>query len=190
MIATPFFLKNIEVENNKLVWTGNNNKFSITDNGKKVTLRYNDNIVIADASSGEVTTKYIEILNQHSKYLVISYIEVGFLFVVISLFLYEMTLNRLEKLFVNINEGDTPFTLENVRYIKEMAKLMIVALILPNIGGVIFEKMLVTDLGVDFELFDIVQILFLFGISYIFEYGYELQRDTKAKMYGEVSENE
>lgn len=101
-----------------------------------------------------------------------------------------MTLSRLEKLFININEGDTPFTLENVKYIKEMAKLIIIALILPNAGGITFEKILVTDLGVDFELFDIVQILFLFGTSYIFEYGYELQQDTKAKMYGEVSDNE
>ena len=190
MIATPFFLKNVEVENNEIIWKGNNDKFNITDNGNKVTLKYNDNIIIADASSEEANTKHIEILGNHPKYLIISYIEVGFLFVVISLFLYEMTLNRLEKLFMNINEGDTPFTLENVRYIKEMAKLMIVALILPNIGGIIFEKILATDLGVDFELFEIVQILFLFGISYIFEYGYELQQDTKAKMYGEVSNNE
>ena len=82
---------------------------------------------------------------------------------------------------MNINQGDTPFTLENVKYIKEMAKLMIIALILPSGGGVIFEKILGADLGVDFELFD---------ISYIFEYGYELQQDTKAKMYGEVSDNE
>ena len=190
MIATPFFLKNIEVENNELIWNGNNDKFSITDDGNKVTLKYNDNIIIADASSEEVNTKYIEILSHHSKYLVIGYIEVGFLFLVISLFLYEMTLNRLEKLFMNINQGDTPFTLENVKYIKEMAKLMIIALILPNCGGIIFEKILATDLGVDFEMFDVIQILFLLGISYIFEYGYELQQDTKAKMYGEVSNNE
>lgn len=190
MIATPFFLKNIEVENNELVWNGNNDKFSITDDGNKVTLKYNDNIIIAEDSSQNVNTKYIEILSNNSKYLVIGYIEVGFLFLVISLFLYEMTLNRLEKLFMNINEGDTPFTLENVRYIKEMAKFMIIALILPSCGGIVFEKILSTDLGVDFELFDVIQILFLFGISYIFEYGYELQQDTKAKMYGEVSNNE
>lgn len=82
------------------------------------------------------------------------------------------------------------FTIENVRYIKEMAKLMIIALILPTCGGIIFEKILSTDLGVDFELFNVIQILFLFGISYIFEYGYELQQDTKAKMYGEVLNNE
>lgn len=187
MIATPFFLKNMEVKNNKLIWTGNN-KFHITDNGGKITLKYNDNMIIADVSSQEVNTKYIEILKNNSKYLVIGYIEVGFLFLVISLFLYEMTLNRLEKLFININQGDTPFTLENVRYIKEMAKFMIIALILPSCGGIIFEKILATDLDVDFELFDVTQILFLFGISYVFEYGYELQQDTKAKMYGDENE--
>ena len=61
---------------------------------------------------------------------------------------------------------------------------MIISLILPTCGRVIFEKLLSADLGVDFELFDIIQILFLLGISYVFEYGYELQQDSKAKMYG------
>ena len=120
-------------------------------------------------------------LENNSKVQIIAFLELGFGCLVICLILYRMTLNRLEKLFMNINQGDTPFTLENVKYIKEMAKLMIIALILPSGGGVIFEKILGADLGVDFELFD---------ISYIFEYGYELQQDTKAKMYGEVSDNE
>ncbi len=69
-----------------------------------------------------------------------------------------------------------------------MAKFMIVALILPTCGGIIFEKILYTDLDVGFELFDVIQILFLFGISYIFEYGYEIQRDSKGKMYGDENE--
>ncbi len=99
-----------------------------------------------------------------------------------------MTFNRLEKLFININQGDTPFTLENVRYIKEMAKLMIIALILPTGGGIIFETILRTDLDVGFELFDVIQILFLFGISYIFEYGYEIQLDSRGKIYGDENE--
>ena len=120
-------------------------------------------------------------LENNSKVQIIAFLELGFGCLVICLILYRMTLNRLEKLFMNINQGDTPFTLENVKYIKEMAKLMIIALILPSGGGVIFKKILGADLGVDFELFD---------ISYIFEYGYELQQDTKAKMYGEVSDNE
>lgn len=193
MIATPFFLKNIEVENNELIWNGNNDKFSITDEENKITLKYNDNIILADDNSQSANIKYIEkfigVLNNNSKYLVIGYIEVGFLCVVISVFLYEMILSRLEKLFINISQGDTPFTLENVKYIKDMAKLMLLILILPNLGGIIFEKIFLMDLNIGFEAFDVVQIVFIFGISYIFEYGYELQQDTKAKMYGEVSDN-
>lgn len=189
LIITPFFLKNIDVDNNSLVWNGNT-KFSIVYNGDKVELKYNDNILIADANLEEVNTKYIEILNNNPKGLVISYIEVGYLFLLFNLILYKMILTRLEKLFININKGDTPFTLENVKYIKEMAKLMIVALILPNFGGIISEQILSTDLDVDIEVFDIVQILFLFGVSYVFEYGYEIQQDSKGKMYGKMLDNE
>ena len=193
MIATPFFLKNIEVENNELIWNGSNDKFSIIDEENKITLKYNDNIILADDNSQSANIKYIEkfigVLNNNSKYLVIGYIEVGFICVVISVFLYEMILSRLEKLFINISQGDTPFTLENVKYIKDMAKLMLLVLILPNLGGIIFEKIFLMDLNIGFEAFDVVQIVFIFGISYIFEYGYEMQKDTKAKMYGEVSDN-
>lgn len=97
-------------------------------------------------------------------------------------------LHSLEKLFNNINNGDTPFTLENVGYIKKMAYLMIVVTILPDIIGIIFEAILKTDLNIGFELFSLVEILFLFSIAYIFQYGYEIQLDSKGKMYGEVDE--
>ena len=187
MIATPFVLKNVEVKDHHLIWTGRNENFRITEDESKVALKYNE-FVLTDASSKEVNTQYIELLENHPKYLVIGYIEVGFLVLMISLFLYEIILRRLERLFINIYQGDTPFTLENVKYIKDMAKYMIISLILPTCGGFVFEKLLVMDLGVDFELFDIIQILFLWGISYVFEYGYELQQDTRAKMYGDENE--
>ena len=106
----------------------------------------------------------------------------------ICLLLYRMILKRLENLFININNGDTPFTLENAKYIKQMAFLMIFVTILPNFGGICFEGILKTDLDVGFEMFDIVEILFLFGIAYIFEYGHEIQQDSKGKMYGDESE--
>lgn len=67
---------------------------------------------------------------------------------------------------------------------------MIAVIILPNIFGIFFELIMNFDFNIGFELFDVVQILFLFSMAYIFEYGYELQQDTKAKMYGEVSDNE
>ena len=41
----------VEKENNELIWTGTSDKVKITDDGTKVKLKYNDHIVIADASS-------------------------------------------------------------------------------------------------------------------------------------------
>ena len=36
-----------------------------------------------------------------------------------------------------------------------------------------------------FELVSILEILIIFSMSYIFEYGYEIQKDSKGKMYKE-----
>lgn len=193
LIVTPIFISNIELKDDTIVWKGAriNDRITITEekakNGITLQLKVND-VLVADETDQNIILQMKHILENNSKYVIIGYIEVGFLVLVINLFLYRMTLHRLEKLFMNINQGDTPFTLENVKYIKEMAKFMIFALILPNIGGVIFEKILLMDLDVGFELFDIIQILFLFGIAYIFEYGYELQLDSKGKMYGDENE--
>jgi len=115
----------------------------------------------------------------------IGYLEVGFLFLIVNLFLYRIILKHLEDLFVNINNGDTPFTLENVKHIKQMAFFMIATIILPNVAGSIFEMVLQADLNVGVEALDVVEILFLFSMAYIFEYGYEIQLDSKGKMYGE-----
>lgn len=195
LIVTPIFISNIELKDNTIVFKGAriDDKITITEEQSSdgITLQLKANgILIADAKNQDTILKMKNVLENNSKAQIIAFLELGFVCLIICLVLYRMTLRRLEKLFMNINQGDTPFTLENVKYIKEMAKLMIVALVLPTCGGIVFEKILVTDLDVGFELFDIVQILFLFGISYIFEYGYELQQDTKAKMYGEVSNNE
>lgn len=195
LIVTPIFISHIELKDNTIVFKGSriDDKITITEEKANdgVTLQLKANgVLIANEKSQDAVLQMKNILENNSKVQIIAFLELGFGCLVICLILYRMTLNRLEKLFMNINQGATPFTLENVKYIKEMAKLMIIALILPSGGGVIFEKILGADLGVDFELFDVIQILFLFGISYIFEYGYELQQDTKAKMYGEVSDNE
>ena len=71
---------------------------------------------------------------------------------IISLVFICKMLKALENLFKNIYEGDTPFTLENVGYIKKMAYLMIAVTILPSIAGTIFELILKVDLDIGFEL--------------------------------------
>ena len=97
-------------------------------------------------------------------------------------------LKHLEKLFKNINEGDTPFTLENVTHIKKMVYYMITIIILSSAGEGIFEILNTNNIDIQIEMFDVMEVLFLYSMSLIFEYGYEIQLDSKGKMYGDENE--
>ena len=65
---------------------------------------------------------------------------------------------------------------------------MIIIIIMNNIGGGMFELLLSSDLNIEFETYDLVEILFLFSLSYIFEYGRLLGLETKGQMYGNSNE--
>ena len=66
-----------------------------------------------------------------------------------------------------------------------MALFMIIAVIIPNISGLITEIIFNNNLGIEFEMFDLIYILFLFSMAYIFEYGYEIQLDSNGRIYGD-----
>lgn len=187
MIILGVMASKVEISSNEIRLTGTEDKLVVTLEDNKVVVMMNDKEV------GEVIeSKYIlrikNILENNSKYLLLGYLETGFLVLIVYLVLVGIMLKSLGSLFDNIHKGDTPFTLENVNYIKKMAFLMIVVALLPNVLGVIFEIVLGTDLDVGLELYSLVEILFLFSIAYIFQYGYEIQLDSKGRMYGDVDE--
>jgi len=116
--------------------------------------------------------------------------EIAFGTLCVALVFMYLVFRNLEKLFVNIHNGDTPFTLENVKYIKTIAFLMIAVIIIPNVIGIFGEMIIDQDLNIGFEMFDLIYILFLFTMAYIFEYGYEIQLDSKGIMYGDENEQD
>ncbi len=186
MAFIPYLVNNTDVTDGKI--SVSDNSITVVEENTGVQLKYK-NIVIADETNQESISKMKEILANHSKTEIIVYLEFGGLILTAYLILYWIILKHLEHLFVNINNGDTPFTLENVKHIKKMAYLMIAAIILPIAAEVIFESVLKTDLDVGFELYNAVEILFLFSMAYIFEYGYEIQLDSKGKIYGDEEES-
>ncbi len=186
MIILGIVTSKVDVKDNKIILNGND-IIEIVEVNNKLSLSIN-NEVVADTTNQNEIIKIKDVLQNNSKVMIVGYLGAGFTFLIINLILLIMMLKSLENLFYNINSGDTPFTLENVGYIKKMAYLMIAVTILPNVIGVIFEVLLKTDLNVGFELFSLVEILFLFSIAYIFEYGYEIQLDSKGKMYGDENE--
>ncbi len=187
MIATPVLANNVKVENNKIIMFGEEIKYEKQDDNIKIIFKENES-TITDHSEVYVASMIIDKIENGKMPVMIGFIETAFVFLVISLVLFYLTLKHLEKMFINIHNGTTPFTMENENHIKKMATFMILTIILPNIAGVIAEMVMGEELGIGFEMFDIIYILFLFSMAYVFEYGYQLQLDSKGKMYGENDE--
>lgn len=186
-IVLPIALNNIDIKDNRIITK--DSIIEIVDKDDSLVLKHN-NVIFAtetDQQSIEIIRDVIN-TNKNNKALLIGYCEFGLITLIVCFVLFIFMFRRLDKLFNNINKGDTPFTLENVEHIKKMAYLMIALIIIPNVCGGIFELIIGRDIGVSFELFNIVEILILFVVAYIFEYGYEIQLDSKGKMYGDENE--
>ena len=185
MVIIPMVVKNISIKED--VITYKNETINVEEEDNKLIIKYKNHRIseIEDYHEIEIIKNVLK-NNKNSE--IIFYVEGGFLFLIVSLIIISLICKNSEKLFSNINNGETPFTLENVKFIKNMAYLMIAAILIPNISGGLFELVLNKDLNIGLELFDIVEILFLFTMAYIFEYGYEIQLDSNGKMYGEENE--
>lgn len=187
MVIIGIFAVKTDIRDNQIIFNGTE-IISVTDEGGKITIKAADSVITETVENSELA-EFKELLENNSKAVLIAYIESGFVFLIICLVLTVIMLKALEDLFNNIYGGDTPFTLENVGYIKKIAYLLIAVTVLPGGVGFIFEEILQTDLNLGgFGLFSLVEILFLFSIAYIFQYGYEIQLDSKGKMYGDENE--
>ena len=181
MIMIPMIFKNIDVKDGVLIST--NDKVEIIQNVNSIDINYGNSKFISNIQNNDVS-RFANVLENYSKTTVIMIFEIGFVFLIAFLILLIKLLKHLELLFDNINKGDTPFTLDNVRHIKVMTYLIIACIIVSGIGESVLNMSVNEDVSFGFEAFDIVEILFLYSMSLIFEYGHEIQLDSKGRIYG------
>ena len=181
MIVIPLVFSTIDIKDNKII--SRNENIQIVEHDNRINLTYKGHTVVTDIENKDIED-FKKVLNKNKTGSIVR-IELGFATLVTFLVILSMLLKHLEELFDNINKGDTPFTLVNVNHIKKMSYFMIVCIILSGIGSGILESSIRNDISFGLEMFDIVEILFLYSLSYIFEYGYEIQKDSKGKMYDE-----
>ncbi len=166
MILVPFVSKNVHMDG--------------------YDLKSND-IIIGEISESEVLVvkKY---LNSHTNFEIMIHAEIVIVGLIISLLIFRMITNYLYKLFKNIHECNTPFIPDNILYIKKISLYVILYIIIPYILGMIAQIIIGVNLNLELEFIDIILGLIIFSISYVFEYGYQIQLDSKGKIYSDDNE--
>lgn len=184
MIGLPIITSNIKIDGNKatvfnevLEYQRKDGEIIIIQNGKEKQ--------ITNVNDLKAANEIIDIIENNELTKMTIFTEAAFACLVATLILLYLTFKHLEELFVNIHNGDTPFTIDNVKHIKMMSYLLIGVTLLPSICGVIAEVLMKMDVDIGFGLMDLLYIIILYSLSYIFEYGYEIQLDSKGKMYGD-----
>ena len=185
MVFVPIVMSKVEVKDGKLITS--NKIIDVVEYNEAVDIRINNSPIITNVKNNDINKVAIAI-ERYTKPGLIVIFEVGFALLIAFLVLLIKTLKHLELLFSNINKGDTPFTLENVNHIKKMSYLMIGCIILSSVGAAVLNIPLNSNFDLDFNLLSVVEILFLYSMSLIFEYGYEIQLDSKGKIYGDENE--
>ena len=179
MILMPYIAANIKVTEDKVTITNENIK--VIDN-KTITLYGIATIGVDEEVSEE---QLLEIFDNHSKTELLIIFELGSVVLIASLVLTIIVLNNVQKLFKNIEDGDTPFTLDNVSIIKKISYYLIAAILVMPISDILFNQIIAQNETSFIDLMTILEILIIFSMSYIFEYGYEIQKDSKGIMYNE-----
>ena len=181
MVLIPYIINNIvEIKDNEIGFKTANIK--IIDENK---IEIHD-IIVGEFDIEDEDYNVIEIFYNNSNAKIIGYIEAGLLFLLIDILIMIIILSYVEKLFNNIKNNNTPFTFDNVTFIKKISYLMIALIIITPISGIIFNSLLgLLDENSPFELIGILEILIIFSMSYIFEYGYEIQKETNATIYNQ-----
>ena len=187
MIGLPIIASNIKVDGNKI--TVFNEVIEYQRKDTEIILKQgNREEIITNSNELKAGNEIINTIENNELTKMTIFTEAAFICLVATLILLYLTFKHLEELFVNIHNGDTPFTIDNIKHIKMMSYLLIGVTLLPDICGVIAEILMKMDLDIGFGLMDLLYIIILYSLSYIFEYGYEIQLDSKGKMYGDENE--
>lgn len=187
-VLIPVFASDIKYKNNEIRFKNiSKDVIRFEEKDKDIIILVNDK-KIKDPADQKTLQMVKDVLDNNSITKVTVIVTTGFVLLGIYLFVIGIILSHIEKLFKNINEGQTPFTLENVKHIKKAAYYMIAAIVFSAIGSGVFA--LISEAGeVEFDTFDLIEILFLFAMAYIFEYGVEIQKDSEGIMYDEKKED-
>ena len=188
MIANTYILINtsIDTKNNTASICGRNVNYELVDKSLKVKLENKKEYKIN--FDKEVKNEMIIIVLEMSKTVRLSlaiFIELSFIF---AMYAINRLFFNIQKLFKNIHDNETPFSMENVKCIRNIALFTLLYILSQDVLGGIASGIYSLDFNIEIELTNYILVLIIFAISYVFKYGYLIQLDSKGIMYGDINE--
>ncbi len=108
-------------------------------------------------------------------------IEVSLVCALASLVLNALVFKKLGKLFHSIHDSATPFKEEHPAYLRQMGYYMIAIFGVSILSSLLTSIIVGVDFSINTQSFDILAVLVIFALSYIFEYGYSKEANKKAE---------
>lgn len=188
MIANTYILfnTNIDTKNNTATVCGRNVSYEVADRSLKVKLENKKEyrIDFDKEVKSETVTKVLE-MPKGLRITLTTFIELSFMF---AMYAINRLFSSIQKLFKNIHDSETPFNMENVEYIRNIALFTLLYILSQDVLGGIASGIYSLDFNIEIELTNYVLVLIIFAISYVFKYGYQIQLDSKGIMYGDKNE--
>lgn len=180
MLACIVFLvisHTFSVEEDKIIILNNEIPYSIENNVLKI-----------EGSEHYISTStdVKEFVQNHGNMFYTISIEYLLICITVISDLSVLVLHFLYKLYKNVYELDTPFTIENERIINKVVILLLSQIAFSKITALLYSIVASVDLAIEFNVRDIILILVAVSVVYIFKYGRMLQADSKSKIYGEI----
>lgn len=152
------------------------------DEGKYKFYVGDDSIKITDEEDVEIVDTILDYLDNANMPVIIIAIELILVVSLLTLLFNYIALRYLDKVFVDINKNDTPFTKEHPDNFRKAGNYIVAVFIIRLVGGVIVSAISDFNIPLNFGALDIMLILALFIVAHIFEYGYKLQSNSDIKM--------
>lgn len=171
MVATPILVSNTNVTKDKVKIFNEEFTYSI----KKMEIKINDKVLDQEKYFGfENKLNLFEEGNELKTILVIEFV---LSLALATLSLMYLALLNLYKLFKSVYSENTPFTESNIKYIKNIAKFIILSLLISSFAGNSIGIMIGTDGMIDVSIIEVLSVIVIYSLALMFEHGYKLQQE-------------
>ncbi len=180
MVVLPMLFKKVDITDNEIK-INEQSILSVEKDEEKVSLKVFDKVVVLDTDVVEYE-EILKVFNEKSKGYVLTYSETLLFISLVCIVILYMCLIYIDKLFTNIVKKDSPFELENALYLRKCGYYTIALIVAPLILSGLYEMISGTNMIFNWNFVEILLVLVIFTMSYVFEYGYYLEnKKSKTK---------